>query len=391
MRAKKNILFVAHDSKVEGGANRSLMSIIDYMNSTNKYKILVLVPQNKGEFIEWLEQKKIRYIVAKYKWQLVGQNGNRILKSLKLAFLFVSDFFIAFCTARMLKKEKIDIIYTNTRVVYIGNFLSMLLKTPHIMHCREFINEVMHRKAIFFSESFLNATTTKFIYISEAMRKVYVSLDKNKAEIVYNGIPILSDDAVINHEKLLCSGTPKILLTGRIGEVKGQLDAIQAINILRDKYQENVIIYLAGSGGDSSYNKVLSKYIENNALKERVVFLGEVKNMSFVRNTVDIELVCSRFEAFGRVTIEAMNNGLPLIGANAPATDEIICDEVNGLLYEVNNPNDLARQIDRLIRDVSLRKKLIQNERKSVKNKYTDAIMLNHVERIIDAITGGES
>ena len=119
--------------------------------------------------------------------------------------------------------------------------------------------------------------------------------------------------------------------------------------------------------------------------------MGEVKNMSFVRNTVDIELVCSRFEAFGRVTIEAMNNGLPLIGANAPATDEIICDEVNGLLYEVNNPNDLARQIDRLIRDVSLRKKLIQNERKSVKNKYTDAIMLNHVERIIDAITGGES
>ena len=62
----------------------------------------------------------------------------------------------------------------------------------------------------------------------------------------------------------------------------------------------------------------------------------------------DIVLVCSKSEAFGRVTIEGMFSGRPVIGARSAATAELIKDGVNGLLYDPGNPGDLADKIKRL-------------------------------------------
>jgi glycosyltransferase involved in cell wall biosynthesis len=62
----------------------------------------------------------------------------------------------------------------------------------------------------------------------------------------------------------------------------------------------------------------------------------------------DVALMCSGCEAFGRVTVEAMKFGKPVIGSRAGGTRELIRDGWNGLLYEPGNPEDLAAKISRL-------------------------------------------
>jgi glycosyltransferase involved in cell wall biosynthesis len=59
-------------------------------------------------------------------------------------------------------------------------------------------------------------------------------------------------------------------------------------------------------------------------------------------------------EAFGRVTVEAMQLGRPVIGARSGGTTELIRDGETGLLFEVANPTDLAHKIRQVYEDRDL-------------------------------------
>lgn len=68
-----------------------------------------------------------------------------------------------------------------------------------------------------------------------------------------------------------------------------------------------------------------------------------------LRKTMDLELICSRSEAFGRVTIEAMLHSIPVIGANSGGTPELIIDKENGLLFQYGDIDELVDKIETLI------------------------------------------
>ena len=73
---------------------------------------------------------------------------------------------------------------------------------------------------------------------------------------------------------------------------------------------------------------------------------AEVPDAALLIRSSDVLLVCSRAEAFGRVTIEAMQASLPIIGSRSGATPELVRDRFNGLLYEPSNTKDLANCIE---------------------------------------------
>jgi glycosyltransferase involved in cell wall biosynthesis len=71
--------------------------------------------------------------------------------------------------------------------------------------------------------------------------------------------------------------------------------------------------------------------------------------------------MCSRCEAFGRVTVEAMKLGLAVVGSNTGGTLDIVQHDVNGLLYEAGDVQDLARKIAEIILDPIRRMRLSLN------------------------------
>ena len=69
--------------------------------------------------------------------------------------------------------------------------------------------------------------------------------------------------------------------------------------------------------------------------------------------------MCSQCEAYGRVTVEAMKMGIPVIVSNTCGSAEIISDKKNGLVFEQGNSFSLAEKIKLIIIDEALKNKII--------------------------------
>jgi len=107
-------------------------------------------------------------------------------------------------------------------------------------------------------------------------------------------------------------------------------------------------------------------------LTNNVKFIGYVDDPSpFVRKA-DIALMCSRFEAFGRVTIEAMKLGKPVIGAKSGGTTELIRNNFNGFLYTPGNYRELAEKILTLYEHPDLLKEFGENGKKWANEQFTE-------------------
>jgi hypothetical protein len=92
--------------------------------------------------------------------------------------------------------------------------------------------------------------------------------------------------------------------------------------------------------------------------------------MTFLRQA-DIFLICSRMEAFGRGTLEAMLHSKPVIGANRGGTPELVQDQQTGFLYEPGDYHDLARKIAYLCDHPEIREEFGRNGRKYAVEKFT--------------------
>lgn len=126
---------------------------------------------------------------------------------------------------------------------------------------------------------------------------------------------------------------------------KGQIDVAHAIELLVSQGVTGFKVYMAGRG---DYAEV-KEYLQANSLDDYVVFCGLVDDMLTLRKKCDVEIVASRTEAFGRVTVEAMRASNPVIGSATGGTTELIQDGVTGFLYEYKDNEALAERMKRFI------------------------------------------
>ena len=116
-----------------------------------------------------------------------------------------------------------------------------------------------------------------------------------------------------------------------------------------------------------SYKNYLVNLVKEKKLTNNIIFKGYLKDINGLLSKSVIGLVCSKNEAFGRVTVEYMMAKLPVISANSGASIELLngC----GSLYELGNPKDLADKIEFLIKNPSERIKLGEKGyRRAIKN-----------------------
>jgi glycosyltransferase involved in cell wall biosynthesis len=131
-----------------------------------------------------------------------------------------------------------------------------------------------------------------------------------------------------------------------------------------------VALDLVGTGY-SMHEASLRRTAVQEGVADLVTLCGYQTDRGSLFSGYDVSLVCSRAEAFGRVTVEAMKCGIPVIGARAAATAELISDHHTGLLYEPGNASDLANAIEALIGDEELRFRLAEAGRLWANETFT--------------------
>lgn len=341
------VLVISHVDNLSG-ANKSLLSIINDLGS--KAEFTVLTNGKSSEFSNAIERSNAKVIYADYGWWY-GKPRKNIIKHI---YRYIVDFINYYYKRNInkdllhkLKQEKYDLVYTNTSTVDIGIRLSKKLKIPHVWHIREFGYEDFGFSYLV-KKSYIKKCLNKseaIITISEAIRNKYrKNIDETKIHLVYNGFQI--EELCVAPKVHNLKDKINILIAGQVCEAKGQEQAIAAVDLLNKKGR-NIRLFIAGDVDQDYLNSIFKKYDK----KEFVEVLGKVDNLKELRDKVDIELVCSRCEAFGRVTIEAMLHGIPVVGANSGGTAELIKDGITGMLYTYNDVGELANKIELLIDD----------------------------------------
>jgi len=121
---------------------------------------------------------------------------------------------------------------------------------------------------------------------------------------------------------------------GRLAPVKGQTTLIEAFASLRHALPGARLV-LVGDGPDRD---TLTKQVEALGLAPAVLFAGHVGDAAPFYAAVDVLAVPSRNEGMGRVIIEAMAAGVPVVASRVGGIPDLVTDGETGLLVPPSDP-----------------------------------------------------
>lgn len=331
-----NILYISPHYE-NWGAERSLVALMDHMKQ-KRNRIMCIIPFH-GAIEGLFNEKGIQYLVVKfYNWTNVGQ-GKRIFYGVgKELYNYFANIII---TQKLKEMDFVpDIVHTNVISTDIGLNLAKHYKAKHVWHVREF-GSLDFNMCFDMGDKYVSKKmhgSDLIITVSDSVKDHYLQYVSNdKIMCVYNGVPVADK---IKHE--WNNNTFRIVMVGRLSGEKGQSDAIYAIKDQIENDIKNVRLDIYGDGIDKPK---LRSLIINLGLEEFVTLKGYNDNIDY--SEYHLGLTCSRCEAFGRVTIEYMMAGLPVIGCDSGGTAELINDKV-GLKYPYGDHKQLALLISKI-------------------------------------------
>jgi len=173
----------------------------------------------------------------------------------------------------------------------------------------------------------------------------------------------------------------KILLPGRLTRWKGQEMFIEALSLLKTKYNKKNFkaIILGPHQNRKVYLKKLFSMVEKNRLKDNTVFLTFYEDMPIAYHVADVVVSASiEPEAFGRVAVEAQAMQRPILASDLGGSKETIINGKSGFLFKNGNPDSLAEHLNNIIEMDKDKLQSIGNEgRKNILIKFDVEKMCN--------------
>lgn len=366
----KNILFL-HSSSELYGSDKSLYNLVNNLDK-DKYNITVMLPCN-GPLVEKLKSVNKVNIVIKEVAVLRRKNFN-----LFGLFKYLNEFIKSIIFIRkIIKKYSIDIVYTNTSVVFPGAVAARIMRKKNIWHVREIINSKFERKIV---STIINVFSD--IIIANSRATAHEISNSDKVRVIYNAIESSSKFVDFKENK---NDKFVIGMAGRINRWKGQKLFIDMAEYVIKK-NENVEFLIAGSAymGEELLEEELKKYILEKGLDSKVKLLGQVDNMDIFYDKIDIFVLPSiKPEPFGLVVIEAMDRAIPTIATNHGGPVEIIDNNVNGFLVDYKDCKEMSEIVLKLLKDSKLRKNIALSGRKKRFKIFTIENYVNNISEIL--------
>ena len=175
-----------------------------------------------------------------------------------------------------------------------------------------------------------------------------------------------------------------IITTSRLVRKNGIDVLIRAISNLKSQIS-NFELLILGSGPDEKKLKDLAKELN---VQDIVQFLGHIEPEYVYEylTVADIFVRPSRTEGLGSSFLEAMGAGLPIIATAVGGIPDFLKDGETGLFCKVDDPKDLAEKIKKLMTDEVLAKRIAENGRRLVLEKYDWNDIASKIKNILSHI-----
>lgn len=358
------LLLFAHGKQITGDADLYLLDLIKGIKQAHgeSWEIYAIFP-SRGELWEQAHPYLSGYAFIRQPWWLARPSKNRLRK--RLLFLLRKPLAV-YKTRRYIRQINPDVAITNTLATPIGALAARAENIRHYWLIHEILEQARNLVYLFNKEWSIRKVASlsqKIIVPSDILGEYYTKRlhSDEKIAVVYqplNTLPIHQPDA----------NQPFTLgMLGNFEPNKGQHIAVEALHEIVKEYPETHLLLI----GDNN-----SHYAQE--VKERIRNYKLDRNVSIVEYSIlhphdyliqaNAVLVCSRFESYGRIIIEALKCGLPVIAPNKPFAQEFIQEGYNGYLYTRDDVAELAwKIIDLQQADLD---KMRENALQSVKNRF---------------------
>ena len=165
------------------------------------------------------------------------------------------------------------------------------------------------------------------------------------------------------------SQPPVVVMVARFAPQKNQAMLLEALSRVTAKFH----LQFAGDGPTRRETEGLAERL---GLTRNVEFLGDRSNISSVLDQASIFALPSNWEGFPLSILEAMRAGLPVIANDVGGVRESVGNGINGFLIARGDTAGLARALQTLLADETLRRRMGRKSRLLFEQKFTSQRML---------------
>lgn len=289
---------------------------------------------------------------------------------------------------RWLRRTDVQILHSHSpRDYYLAAMASSRTRVVNV-GTRHHLQPLRYR---YLKRPFLKRFATMIAVSHAVARSLHTSgiIDPDRIVTIHNGIDVLRElprrDG-LRRQIDLDATTPVIGYVGRLCPDKGVETLLRAVRLLLDADLNGLHVFVVGEDlCRGRYRRELERMTHDLDLARSVHFFGYVDDAARAAADFDVQVVCSRAEPFGLVTLEAMAQCHPVVATAAGGSLEIVRDGIDGFLVPAGDAPLLAERLQRLLANPELRRRLGARGRARVEEHFSLARMLDRTENVYRA------
>ncbi|MBW8011287.1 MAG: glycosyltransferase family 4 protein [Chloroflexi bacterium] len=393
----KRILYVQTGHGV-GGAKISLAHLIN--SRAFDAHIQLVLSSTDDEIFTDMVGDVISAIHTLYLPSWYKNETNGILQKLVALLGKIRRGWYVFPTLRLafiILRNRVDLIHTNSSVTPVGALAAKLTNRPHVWHIREPIGEgtvfpLAHRDRL--SAWIIRQIGQEIICISEYTSQFFIQYGI-KFTVILNGINTRDFNESKNRGNFLREkfkiGHSTIVI-GMIGSLladwkEHDLFLMAMALVLKQYPNTHFIVYGGASNLEINDDTIkLNQMVIDLGLTNHIVWSDYIDDIPAILSSLDIVVHPVSREGSGRVVMEAMAAGKPVVAVKAGGVQELIEHGVTGYLVEAKNPQALAKEVLNLISSPESMEKISKRGRNYAHNHFSHERTASQIKAIYNKV-----
>lgn len=373
-----NILFVDQTAKLSGGE----LALLD-----------IVTPYKDGSKVILFEDGPLRAELVKrqVKVEIIIPNGalNNIRRGSRIPMASITSL-VRLARSVAQEAKNFDFIFANSQKAGLISVLAgQLASKPVVWYLHDILNSEHFGKAQLLAARYTARKSTQILVNSKSTKEaLQILTDRNdNTHLIYNAFntkPFVqtANSQENQREALGFDSRPLVGVFGRLSPWKGQDVFLRTLAMM-----PAVQGLIVGSPmfGEDAYAQHLEQEIKTLGLENRVKLLGFRSDIPELMKTCDIIAHTSIApEPFGRVIVEGMLSGRPVVASKSGGPNEIIENGVTGMLYTPGDSQALQSVLSEIINEPEQALLMAQRGRETALNRFS---LDNMHKRLDDIIT----
>jgi glycosyltransferase involved in cell wall biosynthesis len=322
------------------------------------------------------------------------RNGVRVIRipSLVRRISPLNDVRALYDIVRLIKAETPDVVHTHTsKAGILGRLAARIAKVPtvvHTPHGHVFYGhfDPLISRIFLWIEKLFAPLTDRVVTLTAGENRDYLELNvypREKLVKIHSGVDIEKfkqvPDSAVEKKRSLGLGQDG-LVVGFIGwlmPIKGPMHLLRAMATVWQDHDDTNLVLIGKGDLDVALRAEAMKMSANG----RVNFLGWRSDIDAIMPLLDILVLPSLNEGMGRVLVEAMAAGKPIVASNVGGIPDLVQHEYNGLLVPPADDKALAAAIMQLINNPEKAKLMGQRGRERC-HQFSVEAMTEKIDRL---------